>query len=197
MLVGCPGSRPSVKKTIISHLATPLRIEDVRSSLPDAALVYSLTEVESGKQFALDLTNTSLEPGRRYSGKVELTTDAEKAKIIPILVRLYTLPQVRVEPDQIRFDMGRHQRPGAKEVTVSFCDPGFNIGELYYDKELFSVEVRKDPGAPNVILTVSPKASELPMMNQKYPLLIETNVPKSKYLLVELIVSMTGARSRK
>lgn len=69
---------------LVSHMAKPLEIREVKNSLPDRVAV-SLKAEEPGKTYVVTLQNQAEQPGN-YAGKIELLTNAEKRPMLLLRV---------------------------------------------------------------------------------------------------------------
>jgi|GEM_PF-1002808 len=197
MLSGCAGNPFSTKKTVVSAAETPVRITGTSTTLPDGVLKTEVKELEAGKTFELTLTATPVEPSGRYSGRVILHTDHPVTKEILLGVRVYALPPANVDPEEVIFDFRREGGGNPAFVTVSFCGdpseadkegPAYRPVQLIYDTDLFQVSRIENPNSNSWYLTIIPREAHLPKTTREYTLLIETDMPKNKYLPVRLKV---------
>lgn len=99
------------------------------------------------------------------------------------------LPAAWIEPSELIFHLGSGLPPPAQEATVSLPDTGkFGIGRPYYDHELFTVEHRPGSAPRTWILSIRPNPEAIPPVTREYPLVLETNVPKYRYLLLKISI---------
>jgi hypothetical protein len=88
-LRGSPGEAVKGQVTFISHLPTPWKITEYRTSIPDKIEVTLKPEVP-GKEYILDVRNKSREAGT-YAGLVELFTNSKERPrlIVRVFGELY------------------------------------------------------------------------------------------------------------
>jgi hypothetical protein len=88
-LRGSPGEEVKGQVTFISHLPTPWKITDYRTSIPNKIAVTLKPEVP-GKEYVLEVRNKSREAGP-YAGLVELFTNSKERPrlIVRVFGELY------------------------------------------------------------------------------------------------------------
>ncbi len=69
---------------LVSHMAKPLEVLEIRNSLPDR-VAASLKAEEPGKTYVITVKNLAEQPGN-YAGKIEVRTNAEKRPMLVLRV---------------------------------------------------------------------------------------------------------------
>ncbi len=81
---GSPNQRHEATVRLVSHMAMPLEIREVRNNQPER-LAVALKVEKPGNTYALTVTNQESQPGK-YAGKIEVLTNIEKRPLLVIRV---------------------------------------------------------------------------------------------------------------